>query len=145
MSSEFNPRPGAAGFQLSNPSALDLAAVLSSLQIFNETTMAELRARSLRLTHFLEALLDNMTKNGRDDFTIITPRNPEARGAQISIRLKPGLLDPVLEYLDEKGAIIDERKPDVIRVAPAPLYNTFADVWDFCEIFRQACDRALRR
>jgi kynureninase len=134
---EFNPRPGAAGFQLSNPSALDLAAVVASLQIFNETSISDLRSRSLRLTRFLELLLDDI--NDKDhDFTIITPRNPAARGAQISIRLKAGFLDPVLEHLDEHGVVIDERKPDVIRVAPAPLYNTFADVFDFCEILRSA-------
>ena len=99
--------------------------------------MADLRARSVRLTRFLELLLDNMKATGADDFSIITPRDIAARGAQISIRLQPGLLEPILEHLDENGVIIDERKPDVIRVAPAPLYNTFTEVWDFCEILRQ--------
>lgn len=103
--------------------------------------MAELRERSLRLTRFLELLLDDQSKE-ESDFSIITPRDPAARGAQISIRLRPGFLEPVLGHLDAHGVIIDERKPDVVRVAPAPLYNTFVDVWDFCEIFRTACAKA---
>lgn len=96
--------------------------------------MADLRARSIRMTRFLELLLDEMNNTGDGDFSIITPRDPAARGAQLGIRLRPGMLEPVLKYLDENGVIIDERKPDVIRVAPAPLYNTFTDVWDFCVI-----------
>jgi len=100
--------------------------------------MAELRKRSLRLTRFLELLLDDINAGDDKDFTIITPREHTARGAQLSIRLKPGFLEPVLEHLDEHSVVIDERKPDVIRVAPAPLYNSFADVFDFCEILKSA-------
>jgi kynureninase len=107
--------------------------------------MAELRERSLRLTRFLELLLDEMINTGIDDFNVITPRDPSARGAQISIRLKPNFLDPVLECLDENGVVIDERKPDVVRVAPAPLFNTFTDVWDFCKILKAACARAREK
>jgi kynureninase len=134
------PRPGAAGFQLSNPSALDLAAVTASFQIFNEATMSALRNKSLKLTGYLEQLLDRILADSTEKyFTIITPRNIHERGAQLSIRLRPGFLDPVLEHLDAEGVIVDERKPDVIRVAPAPLYNTFLDVWNFCDIFEKAC------
>lgn len=136
---EFIPRPGAAGFQVSNPSALDLAAVVSSLQIFNEATMPCLRKKSIELTSYLETLLERTQADGAQYFSILTPRNLEERGAQLSIRLRPGLLDHVLRYLDDEGVIVDERKPDVIRVAPTPLYNTFADVWRFCQIFRNAC------
>lgn len=127
---------------MSNPSALDLAAVVASLQIFNETTMAELRQRSLRLTRFLEQLLDKINATGDQYFTMITPRDPAARGAQLSVRLEQGFLEPVLEHLEANGVVIDERKPDVIRVAPAPLYNTFCDVWNFCEVFKTACAKA---
>lgn len=84
------------------------------------------------MTRFLELLLDETNTTGDGDFDIITPRDPAQRGAQLSIRLQPGMLEPVLKHLDENGVITDERKPDVIRVAPAPLYNTFTDVWDFC-------------
>ena len=143
MTNRFVPRPGAKGFQLSNPSALDLAAVVASLKIFNEASMSALRSKSLKLTAYLEQLLDRMSSDSTsEDFTIITPRNPEERGAQLSIRLRPGLLDSMMEHLDSHGVIIDERKPDVIRVAPAPLYNNFTDVWNFCNIFDEACKSA---
>lgn len=132
------PRPGAAGYQLSNPSALDLAAVVASLQIFNQTSMADLRERSVRLTAYLDMLLDAMALRMPSNFDIITPRTPKERGAQLSIRLAPGLLDHVLEHLEREGVIVDERKPDVIRVAPAPLYNSFKDVFHFCEILEAA-------
>lgn len=124
---EFNPRPGASGFQVSNPSALDLAAVVASLQIFNETSMAALRERSVRLTRFLELLLWQLQRENPDQFTIITPEDPAQRGAQLSVKLKSVMLDPLLEVLEDKGVVIDERKPDVVRVAPAPLFNTFND------------------
>ena len=139
----FVPRPGAAGYQISNPSALDLAAVVASLQIFNETSMKELRQRSIRLTNYLETSLDELLHRKPAAFDIITPRNAKDRGAQISIRLAPGLLDKVLEHLEEEGVIIDERKPDVIRVAPAPLYNNFADVWHFCHVLEEALTEAI--
>jgi kynureninase len=141
---EFVPRPGAAGYQLSNPSALDLSAVVASLQIFNETSMKDLRQRSIRLTNYLEQLLDLQLQKNPGLFEIITPRNSQERGAQISIRLAPGLLDRVLESLEAEGVIIDERKPDVIRVAPAPLYNTFTDVWQFCQVLDEALVKAAK-
>ncbi|KAG9772990.1 kynureninase, partial [Aureobasidium melanogenum] len=142
MTNKFVPRPGAAGYQLSNPSALDLAAVVASLQIFNETSMAQLRDKSRRLTTYLEQLLHTMTERRPGLFDIITSREPEERGAQLSIRLSPGLLDSVLEHLEQEGVVVDERKPDVIRVAPAPLYNSFTDVFRFCQVLEAALDNA---
>ncbi|OAP59922.1 kynureninase [Fonsecaea erecta] len=138
MTNRFVPRPGAAGYQLSNPSALDLAAVVASLQIFNETSMQELRTKSLRITAYLERLLDAMALRRPGKFDIITSRNPDERGAQLSIRLAPGLLDGVLNHLEREGVIVDERKPDVIRVAPAPLYNSYSDVLHFCQVLDDA-------
>jgi kynureninase len=122
-------------------------AVVASLELFNQTSMAEIRKKSLNLTGYLEHLLlcDPQTENSeKRPFSIITPSNPAERGAQLSIRLQPGLLDSILESLDEVAVIIDERKPDVIRVAPAPMYNTYVDVWRFAQIFHLACDKALR-
>ncbi|EXJ81033.1 kynureninase 1 [Capronia epimyces CBS 606.96] len=142
MTNKFVPRPGAAGYQVSNPSALDLAAVVASLQVFNETSMEQLRERSVRLTLYLEQLLDAMALRKPGVFDIITPRNPRARGAQLSIRLAPGLLDTVLEHLEREGVVVDERKPDVIRVAPAPLYNSFTDVLRFSQILEAALEKA---
>jgi kynureninase len=99
--------------------------------------MGELRERSLRLTKALEDGL--LRSEARDCYSIITPEDPEARGAQLSVQLNPGLLEAVLLSLEERGVVVDERKPDVIRVAPAPLYNTFEDVEAFVRIFGEAC------
>ncbi|KAE8146036.1 pyridoxal phosphate-dependent transferase [Aspergillus avenaceus] len=147
MENRFVPQPGAAGFQVSNPSVLDMNAVVASLELFNRTSMAEIRQKSLNLTGYLEHLLLKYPLDAAPEdkpFTIISPSNPAERGAQLSIRLQPGLLDGVLEVLEEHGVVIDERKPDVIRVAPAPLYNTYTDVWQFCQIFFDACQQAVK-
>lgn len=141
---EFVPRPGAAGYQLSNPSALDLSAVVASLEIFGQTSMSELRRKSESLTKYLEKLLlESPESKHRRLFTILTSSNVDERGAQLSLRLEPGLLDSVLHSLEENDVIVDERKPDVIRVAPAPLYNTYLDVWNFVQVFFVACRRAV--
>jgi len=137
MSNEFEPIDGAGGWQLSNPSVADMTAMRASLDVFGQTSMDGLRERSLRLTGRLEEALDGC--EAKDLFTIITPRNADERGAQLSIQLKPGLLEPVLQRLEEEGVVIDERKPDVIRVAPAPLYNTEVDIDAFVRIFSEAC------
>ncbi|KAI1971793.1 Kynureninase (L-kynurenine hydrolase) [Ophidiomyces ophidiicola] len=145
MENNFVPRSGTGGFQISNPSVLDMSAVLASLDLFDRATMCALRKKSLALTAYLEHLLLNSPDDVRptdEPFTIITPLDPSARGAQLSVLLKPGLLDTVFAHLLDNGVILDERKPDVIRVAPAPLYNTFTDVWDFVHIFFDACRKA---
>ena len=139
MSNQFVPREGAKGYQLSNPSALDTAAVVASLKIFEQVGMEQLREKSLKLTGYLEDLLAEMRRAGlARKFSLITPRSTKERGAQLSLRLAPGLLDGVLKSLDSNGVVVDERKPDVIRVAPAPLYNTFEDVWNFCRVLKDA-------
>jgi kynureninase len=147
---EFVPRPGAAGYQLSNPSILDLTAVIASLEVFHMISMTELRHKSVSLTTYLESLLARFPSEAPPNealqdapFTVITPQNPNERGAQLSIRLKPGLLHLILNELDQHGVVVDERKPDVIRVAPAPLYNTYLDVWSFVQIFLTACRKAV--
>lgn len=126
---------------------LDINAVVASLELFNRTSMAEIREKSLGLTGYLEHLLLTYPLDAPPDdkpFIVITPSNPEERGAQLSLRLQPGLLDHVLEVLEEHAVVIDERKPDVIRVAPAPLYNTYVDVWEFCQVFYDACRQAVK-
>jgi kynureninase len=122
-------------------------AVVASLEIFSRASMEKIRQKSLHLTGYLEHLLVTYPLDAPPEekpFTIITPSNPAERGAQLSLRLGPGLLEKVLEVLEEQGVIIDERKPDVIRVAPAPLYNTYAEVWEFCQIFFEACREAAK-
>lgn len=119
--------------------------------------MPALRKKSLELTGYLEHLLlkyplDDETMSSTTSssspsqrpYTIITPANPSERGAQLSILLQPGLLDKVLQILEENGVVIDERKPNVVRVAPAPLYNTFTDVWEFHRVFVMACKEAVK-
>ena len=144
--SEFVPQPGAAGYQLSNPSVLDMNAVVASLELFSRTTMADIRKKSLALTGYLEHLLLTYPIDSLEErpFSIITPSNPAERGAQLSLRLKPGFLDSALQSLEEHAIVVDERKPDVIRVAPAPLYNTYVDVWEFCQVFLNACVKAVK-
>jgi len=132
MKPDFTPIKGAEGWQLSNPPILSLAAVRASLEIFDEVGMQRLREKSLLLTGYLEYLIDHI---GSDEISIITPRNPEERGCQLSIQAKrngPRLF----ERLSSEGVICDWREPDVIRVAPVPLYNSYMDVYRFSEILK---------
>ena len=145
--SDFVPIPGAPGFQLSNPSVLDLTAVIASLEVFALTSMAAIREKSIALTNYLEdLLLHGPAAVGFDEeglpYQIITPSNTAERGAQLSLLLKPGLLEGVMKALEDAGVVVDERRPNVIRVAPAPLYNTFTEVWEFVHIFKVACLKA---
>jgi kynureninase len=144
MTNVFVPIAGAAGWQLSNPSTLDTTSVIASLSVFEQTSIGQLRERSLLLTAYLEFLLFNWpTADSKVPYRLLTPSDPRQRGAQLSVRLDPGLLDKVLEVLEKEGVVIDERKPDVIRVAPAPLYNNFSDVWNFVDIFWKALRTAM--
>ncbi len=148
MTNQFQPIPGAAGFQVSNTSVADSTAVRASMDVFKQTSVAELREKSLKLTKYLEDMLDDLaaeqSKSGGPHFSIITPRNPAERGVQLSVLLKPGLLDSIMESLEEAGVVLDERRPDVIRVAPTPLYNTYSDVFNFISIFRNACAKTAK-
>jgi kynureninase len=134
MGPNFEVMEGAEGWQLSNPPILSLAAVKASLELFDEIGMQKLREKSLRLTGYMEFLLDNLKA---DAFTILTPRNPEERGCQLSILMKRNGR-AVFDALTANGVICDWREPDCIRVAPVPLYNSFADVYRFAECFAKA-------
>ena len=133
MRHEFDALPGAEGWQLSNPPILSMAAIRASLDTFAEAGFENLRKKSENLTGFLEFLLDEM-KN--EAINVITPRNPEERSCQLSIQVKNA--DKTLHTkLTEAGVISDWREPDVIRVAPAPLYNSFEDVFCFSEKLKE--------
>jgi kynureninase len=140
MANKFHPVKGAAGFQLSNPSILDITSLSASLEVFGLAGgVGALREKSVRLTAFLEELLETgVAAEERALFRIITPRDPLQRGAQLSLMLKGGLLETVMRELERRGVIVDERKPDVIRVAPAPLYNSFEDCVGFVAAFGEA-------
>jgi kynureninase len=127
---DFVPRPGADGWQLSNPPILALAPVRASLDLFDAVGMPALRARSERLTGYLEYLLDRIPA-GR--YERITPREPARRGCQLSLLVNDRPRE-LLRALEAAGVVCDFREPNVIRVAPVPLYNTFQEVWRFAQI-----------
>ncbi|HEX2595913.1 MAG TPA: kynureninase [Luteimonas sp.] len=130
MGPAFAPTPGADGWQLSNPPILALAPLRASLELFAQAGMGALRARSLRLTGYLEALIRERLA---DTLQIVTPRDPEHRGAQLSLRVAGGRARgrALFDALSRAGIIGDWREPDVIRISPAPLYNTHADILRF--------------
>jgi kynureninase len=132
MEADFRPIPGAEGWQLSNPPVLGMAALLASLEIFSEAGMERLRRKSIALSGFLEERLKALPGG---QVEILTPAEPERRGCQISLRLCQGTAAgrEVHARLEEKGIVCDWREPDVIRVAPVPLYNRFQDVERFAD------------
>jgi kynureninase len=134
MPGQFVPRPGADGWQVSNPPILAMAPLRAALALFDEAGMPALRAKSERLTGYLEFLLDRLPAGA---FEVITPRAPLRRGCALSIlvRDRPRAL---LEELQRQGVICDFREPNVIRVAPVPMYNTFHEVWRFARILEQS-------
>jgi kynureninase len=131
MPHEFVPIPGAEGWQLSNPSILPLAALRASLSLTAEAGMGALRAKSERLTGYLEFLL---LRKQREEWSIITPHDAAARGCQLSLRIRHDG-KALFDHLSSHDVICDWREPDVIRVAPVPLYNTFGEVARFAELF----------
>jgi kynureninase len=125
--------PGAEGWQLSNPPILSMAAIKASLDIFNEVGIKTLTEKSKKLTGYFEYLINEMNNQ---NIKIITPTSPEERGCQLSIQVKNA--DKSLHIkLTEAGVISDWREPDVIRCAPVPLYNSFEDVYNMVEKFKE--------
>jgi kynureninase len=126
MRPEFDPTPGAEGWQLSNPPILALAPLRVSLDLFRRAGIAHLREKSRRLTAYLAWLIETRLA---DTLEIVTPAEPERRGAQLSVRVRAGrdAGQSLFDYMVAHGVLGDWREPDVMRIAPAPLYNTFAD------------------
>ncbi|HMD73961.1 MAG TPA: kynureninase [Steroidobacteraceae bacterium] len=137
MGPEFKALPGAEGWQISNPPILSAAPLIASLDIFRRAGLRELRAKSMALTAFLERSIE-FHLPGRAE--IITPPQPEARGCQLSIRLKgtPAEARRRFATLTEAGVIGDWREPDILRLAPTPLYNSFADALHAIEALARA-------
>ncbi len=133
MGPTFDPIPGAEGWQLSNPSILSLASLRASMEIFDQAGMEKLRTKSELLTSYMEFLLDQSTGKG---FRVITPRDPKQRGCQLSIQVD-NHGRALFDRLTAHGVVCDWREPDVIRVAPVPLYNSFMDVWRFATIMKK--------
>lgn len=134
MGPEFQPMTGAEGWQVSNPPLVALAPLRASLEIFEEAGFSALRAKSAHLTSYLEFLLDAQRSSR---FSIITPREPRRRGAQLSIRL-PNYGREVCDKLAAEGIVGDWREPDIFRVAPVPLCNSYTDVYCFAHRFAMA-------
>ena len=133
MPKDFKPLNTAEAWQISNPPILSMAALLASLEIFHEAGMNQLQQKSEKLTSYLELLLKSELK---DHITIITPVSVRSRGCQLSIRLKNPNYN-IIDILREKGVVCDWRDPDVLRVAPVPLYNTFDDCYQFVHILKE--------
>lgn len=127
----FTPRLGAGGWKISNPSVLAMAPVGASAAMFASVGMDALRERSLRLTAFLEAGLSTVA-----NAQVISPSDPERRGCQLSVRIEvdPGELEAELLT---RGVVVDARDPDIIRIAPTPMYNSFEDIVDVVTELRE--------
>jgi kynureninase len=135
MEKGFVPMKGAAGWQLSNVPILSCAAHKVSLDMFQEAGMEALRQKSLKLSGYMRFLIEKLNKKGTH-FHIITPKEEEERGSQLSILTGPdGKL--LFNYLTENGVLADWREPNVIRVAPVPMYNSFEDVFRFVDLLGQ--------
>ena len=134
MRKGFVPMRGAAGWQLSNAQIFSFAAHKASLDLFDEVGMPALREKSLLLTGYLEFLLQVLNR-AQPRYRVITPTDPAARGCQLSI-LTGSDGKELFDHLSANGAVCDWREPNVIRVAPVPLYNSFEDVWRLAELLR---------
>ena len=128
----FVPVPSADGWQLSNPSIFGSAPLRASLDQFDRAGMDALREKSVRLTGYLEYLLG---ETARKRVEITTPADPAARGCQLSMRIREGARE-TQRVLEAKGLVCDFREPDVLRVGPTPLYNSFHDVWSLARVLR---------
>lgn len=134
MEENFKPIPTAEAWQLSNAPVLGMAAHKASLDIFDEVGMEKLCKKRDQLTGYLEFVIDDISdRYDNVSFEIITPRDKSQRGAQLSI-LAHGQGKDLFDYISEEGVVADWREPNVIRIAPAPLYNNFEDVYRFGQI-----------
>jgi len=134
MEPQFRAAAGAAAWQISNPPILSAAPLIASLSIFLEAGMERLREKSVALTGFLEELLRPL----QPTVQILTPHDRARRGCQLSLRLAGGEHrgKQVFDALAAHGVVCDWRSPDIIRVAPVPLYNRFEDAWRFARALR---------
>ncbi|MES1196088.1 MAG: kynureninase [Steroidobacter sp.] len=136
MPAEFSPIAGAEGWQLSDPPILACTPLLASLKVFKEAGMNRLRKKSLLLTAYLRHLLQTWLK---DKVNIITPSSDDEHGNQISLRLHTSVehAKQIHQQLLDRDFVTDWREPDIIRVAPVPLYNRFEEVWSFANALRE--------
>jgi kynureninase len=139
MEPKFTPLSGAEGWQLSNPPILSLAPLAASLALFEQAGMKRLRRKSLTLTRYLEWLLEReLGERAR----LLTPADPERRGCQLAVQLVPPPADPTsfVAQLRAAGLVADWRQPNVLRLAPVPLYNRYRDVYAAVQALRRTLD-----
>ncbi|MEM9024314.1 MAG: kynureninase, partial [Bacteroidota bacterium] len=138
MEPEFKPMPSAEAWQLSNAPVFSMAVHQAALSLHTEAGMARLREKSLQLTAYLEFVIGAVAeRHGAVTFEVITPSDPEQRGCQLSI-LAHGQGRPLFDRLTARGVVADWREPNVIRIAPVPMYNSFEDVFRFGEALEAA-------
>ncbi|XP_066289300.1 kynureninase-like [Branchiostoma lanceolatum] len=148
MDNKLDLSPGVNGFRLSNPPPLLVSPLLASLDVFQKTTMADLRRKSVLLTGYLELLIKKFYPKpaagevtGRPWVDIITPSDPAQRGCQLSLMFSMPI-GSVFTQLERRGVACDKREPNVLRIAPAPLYNSFSDVHRFVSLLGQSLQAA---
>ena len=129
MKRDFMPTEGAQGWQLSNAQIFPMAIHKASLDIFERAGFDRLRAKSITLTCYLEFVLNSLTASSNLDFEVITPNDPEQRGCQLSVLVK-SQGKALYDYLKAQSIIVDWREPNVIRMAPVPLYNRYLDIYE---------------
>jgi kynureninase len=137
MGPEFHPIPGAQGWQISNPPVLSAAPLLASLEIFQRAGIRRLREKSIALTGYLQRLIETLSPGLVD---IVTPSAAPERGCQLSLRIARShtAAKRCHELLTAAGVVADWREPDVLRLAPIPLYNSYSDVFTAVEALSQA-------
>ena len=141
MEPDFDPVHGADGWQISNLPILSLAPYLASVEMFAEVGMDKLIAKRNLITSYLEFVLHEIDKELEGaDFEILTPSNQEERGCQLSVYLH-GQGRELFEYLMKNGVITDWREPNVIRLAPAPFYCSFEDMYEFGQILKRGIQK----
>lgn len=136
MEPNFDPVHGADGWQISNLPIVSLAPYLASVEMFDEIGMEKLIAKRDKITAYLEFILHEIDKEVDSTFEIITPSNQNERASQLSVFLH-GEGRPLFDYLMKNGVITDWREPNVIRLAPVPLYCSFKDMYDFGQILKK--------
>jgi kynureninase len=130
MDKGFRPIAGAEGWQLSNAPVFSMAAHNAALEIFDEVGMEKLRAKTMKLSGYLEFIIDDVSLRKGNCLEIITPREWNQRGCQLSV-VAHGYGRDLFNTLMHNGVIPDWREPNVIRLAPVPLYNSFEDIYRF--------------
>uniref|UniRef100_A0AAR2K0A4 Kynureninase n=1 Tax=Pygocentrus nattereri TaxID=42514 RepID=A0AAR2K0A4_PYGNA len=138
MTNEMDLQPGVNGYRLSNQPVLLVCPLQASLEIFNQTSMKDLRKKSILLTGYLEYLIKHYYSRDESEphkpyVHIITPSNPAERGCQLSLSFSLPIR-AIFKELEKRGVACDMREPNVIRVAPVPLYNSFTDVHRFITV-----------